>query len=45
MYFENNIAEKIEITDLFRQCRNEGININSKSCHGGLIDCTVFARF
>ena len=38
--------EKVEITNLFNQSRKEKkINIIKKSKHGGLIDCTIFARY
>jgi len=46
-YFKNPVNnEKVEITNLFNQSRKEKkINIIKKSKHGGLIDCTIFARY
>ena len=44
-YFENNVIENININeDLFRYERKRKINIDKKSCHGGLINCTIFGR-
>ena len=45
-YFPNNFHhENIIIKkDLFNIGREEGIKINRKTRHGGLIDCTIFAR-
>ena len=46
--FEKNIDlvfKYLEIPkDFFNYARKKGININSKSSHGGLIDCTILAR-
>ena len=45
IYFKNKFHESVNICkDLFKYARKNGININSKSRHGGLIDCTIFAR-
>ena len=46
IHFPNDINhESIKIyKDLFRHARKNKININKKSRHGGLIDCTIFAR-
>ena len=44
-YFSNNIIESTDINgDLFRYARNKKINIDKKSRHGGLINCTIFGR-
>ena len=44
-YFKNKLQESVKLNnDLFKLARKNGININTKSRRGGLIDCTIFAR-